>query len=109
KARSAVKAWAFKLKDALENALLLTAQWMGITYDPIVHVFVDFDEYTEGEDLDALNSARERGDISHETYCEELQRRAVLSSNFTIERERKRILAELPGDNGPDVTESRLA
>ena len=103
KARSAVKAWAYKLKDALENALLLTAQWMGVTYNPIVHVFVDFDEYTEGEDLEALDKARERGDISHETYCEELQRRAVLSSNFTIERERKRLMAELPGDDGPDM------
>lgn len=104
KARSAVKAWAYKLKDALENALLLTAKWLNITYDPIVHVFVDFDEYTEGEDLEALDKARERGDISHETYCEEMQRRAVLSSNFTIERERMRLLKELPSD-GPDITE----
>lgn len=103
KARSAVKAWAYKLKDALENALLMTAKWLNISYNPIVHVFVDFDEYTEGEDLEALNAARERGDISHETYCEELQRRAVLSSNFSIERERKRLLAELPSDVGPDV------
>jgi hypothetical protein len=105
KARSAVKAWAYKLKDTLENALLLTAKWLNIAYDPIVHVFVDFDEYTEGEDLDALHAARERGDISHETYCEELQRRAVLSSNFTIERERKRLLNEVPGD-GPDTEDS---
>lgn len=102
KARTAVKAWAYKLKDSLENALLMTAKWINSTYDPIVSVFVDFDEYTEGEDLEALNAARERGDLSHETYCEELKRRAVLSSNFTIERERKRLLVEVPGD-GPDT------
>ena len=102
KARSAVKAWAYSLKDALENALLMTAKWMGVDYNPTVHVFAEFDDWMEGEDLEALDKARERGDISHETYCEELQRRGVLSSNFTIGRERKRLLNDLPGD-GPDT------
>lgn len=98
KAKSAVKAWAFSLKDALENALLLTAKWMSLEYDPSVHVFAEFDDWMEGEDLDALDKARERRDISHETYCEELQRRGVLSSNFTMRRERQRLLADEPGD-----------
>lgn len=102
KAKSAVKAWAYSLKDALENALLLTAKWMGLEYDPTVHVFAEFDDWMEGEDLDALDKARERGDISHETYCEELQRRGVLSSNFTINRERQRLLADQPGDSLED-------
>jgi hypothetical protein len=103
KARSAVKAWAYKLKDTLENALMLTAKWLNITYDPIVHVFVDFDEYTEGEDIDALLAMSEKNKISDETLYEEMQRRAVLSSNFTTERERQRLLAQQPDDNGPDV------
>ena len=34
KARSAVTAWAYALKDALENALSITMQWMGIDYEP---------------------------------------------------------------------------
>jgi hypothetical protein len=101
KAKSAVKAWALMLGNALENALVLTAKWMGIEYDPTVHVFAEFDDWMEGEDLDALNAARDRRDISHETYCEELLRRGVLSSNFTVVRERTRLLNDLPG-NGPD-------
>lgn len=96
KAKSAVKAWALMLSNALENALMLTAKWMDVEYDPTVHVFAEFDDWMEGEDLDALDKARERGDISHETYCEELLRRGVLSSNFTIKRERIRLLDDRP-------------
>lgn len=99
KAKSAVKAWAYSLSDTLANALLMTAMWMALTYNPTVHVFAEFDDWMEGEDLDALDKARARGDISHETYCEELQRRGVLSSNFTIRRERSRLLNDLPVDD----------
>lgn len=99
KAKSAVKAWAYGLKDTIENALLLTAMWMALDYDPTVHVFAEFDDWMEGEDLEALDKARERGDISHETYTDELKRRGVLSSNFTIQRERVRLMNDLPGDD----------
>lgn len=103
KAKSAVKAWAYGLKDTIENALLLTAKWMVVEYDPTVHVFAEFDDWMEGEDLDALDKARERGDISHETYTDELKRRGVLSSNFTIQRERVRLMNDLPGDDEDDT------
>lgn len=105
KAKSAVKAWAYKLKDTLENALLMTAKWYGIKYDPIVHVFVDFDEYMEGEDINALLTMSEKNKISDETLWEEAKRRGVLSSNFTANRERKRLLKQLPGDTEPDIEE----
>lgn len=104
KAKSAVKAWAYKLKDTLENALLLTALWMGIEYDPTVHVFAEFDDWMEGEDIDALLTMREKGDISAQTLYEEMQRRGVLSSNFTTDRERMRLLEDTPVE-GPDITE----
>lgn len=96
KARSAVKAWAYKLKDALENALVLTAKFKQIAYDPTVQVFMDFDDWMEGDDMDALLTMNERKIISNETLREEAQRRAVLSSNFTEDREAKRLLDELP-------------
>lgn len=99
KAKSAVKAWAFKLKDALENALLLTAMWDGISYDPDLTVFTDFDDWMEGEDLPTLQDARKTQQISQETYWEELSRRGVLSTNFTPERERARLLADVPIDD----------
>tara|TARA_R110000851_G_scaffold66998_6_gene151143 strand:- start:2078 stop:3568 length:1491 start_codon:yes stop_codon:yes gene_type:complete len=100
KAKSAVTAWANALKDALENALVLTSIWMGETnYDPKVHVFTGFDNVLDdGKDLDALNSARDRGDLSRETYLGEYKRRKVLSPEFDIEAENKRLLNEIPSD-----------
>lgn len=99
KARSAVKQWGLLLKDSLENALRMTVLYeSNTTYKPDVHVFIEFDDFMEGEDVDALNKARDRGDISQETYLEEYKRRGWLSSNFTMDRERERLLTELPGD-----------
>ena len=106
KAKSAVKAWAYMLKDTLENALAMTAKWMSVTYDPTVHVFAEFDDWMEGEDLSTLlamwrpDESGNRG-ISTQTLHEEMKRRGVLSSNFTSERETIRLLNELPGDNEP--------
>jgi hypothetical protein len=101
KAKSAVKTWALGLKDALENAMVMTCSFMNIReaeYDPTVAVFTEFDEFLEGKDLDALSAAREKGDISQETYWEELKRRRVLSDEFDADRERDRLLLETPGD-----------
>lgn len=102
KAKSAVKAWAHMLKDTIENALAMTAMWLGIDYDPTVHVYAEFDDWMEGEDLNALLTMRETGDLTRETLFEEMQRRGVLSSNFTPAREEKRALAEIPRE-GPDM------
>ena len=101
KAKSAVKQWAYGLKDALENAMVLTCKFMNInteTYDPTVGVYTEFDEFMEGKDLDALAAARAAKDISRETYWDELKRRAVLSPEFDAETEEQRLLDELPGD-----------
>jgi hypothetical protein len=106
KAKSAVKAWSYGLKDALENAFVMTCMWLGIsseTYDPTVAVYTEFDEFMEGKDLDALDKARERKDISRETFWDELKRRSVLSPEFDCDVEEQRLLEELPGD-GMDTT-----
>lgn len=104
KAKSAVKQWAYMLKDTLENALIMTCAYMGIgKYDPTVHVFAEFDDWMEGEDIEALLEMHKPDDagrraISTKTLHEEMQRRGVLSSNFTSERETIRLLAEYPSD-----------
>ncbi len=98
KAKSAVKAWAYRLGDTLENALNITAMWMAIEYEPTVHVFAEFDDWMEGEDIEALLAMRKERDMSAKTLHEEMQRRGVLSSNFTTERETLRLLDELPRD-----------
>ena len=105
KSGSAVRAWAMGLKDAIENALVITCKYENIAktmYDPEVSVYTDFDDWLATADLADLATARENGDISQLTYWEELQRRKVLSSTFTAKREIERLLKELPGD-GPDM------
>lgn len=105
KAKSAVKTWCYSLKDALENAFVITALWLSIdaaTYKPTVSVYTEFDEFMEGKDLEALQSARDNRDLSRATYWEEMRRRGVLSPEFTPEIEEQRLLDELPGD-GPDT------
>lgn len=104
KAKSAVTAWSYGLKDALENALLITMKWMGIDYEPEINVYTGFDNVLDdGSDIEELGKARERGDISVETYWDELKRRKILSPEFDIEEERKRLLDEIPADTAPDV------
>ena len=108
KSGSAVRTWAMGLKDSLENALLITGLYLGIkkeTYNPAVSIYTDFDDWLATADLADLATARENGDISQLTYWEELQRRKVLSSTFTAQREIDRLLKELPGD-GPDMEDT---
>jgi hypothetical protein len=104
KARSAVSAWAFALKDTLENALVISCKWLSIseeTYSPTVDVFTDFDNFVDAtSDLGALATARAASDLSQETYWEELKRRKVLSADFKPDLERKRILDETSVDDG---------
>lgn len=102
KSKSSVKAWALQLKDALENAFRITAKWMGSDYQATVSVYTEFDEFVDGKDYDALRAARDKNDLSRETYWEECKRRGLFSEEFSPEREEMRLLAELPGD-GPDT------
>ncbi|QWY83175.1 putative structural protein [Rhizobium phage RHph_X2_24] len=102
KARSAVSAWALNLKDALENALQITAMFIGgslATYEPEVNVFNEFDDITDGgSDLTALNTARKNRDISRKTLLVEYKRRKVLSPEFDDEDDLQELLNEVPAD-----------
>jgi hypothetical protein len=101
KSNSAVKQWALALKDALENAVVITCLWLDISidaYDPTVSVFTEFDNWTDGKDVEAITTARNNKDISRETYWFELRRRGILSPEFDAETEEERLLDEVPGD-----------
>ena len=113
KAKSAVTTWALGLKDALENALLITLQWenpeIPVDEQPEVNVYTGFDNVLEdGSDLEQLGKARERRDISLETYWEELKRRKILSAEFTAEREKKRLLEDIPVEELDSEDEANL-
>lgn len=102
KARSAVSAWALMLKDALENAYHITQKYMGkLDYKTEINVYNDFDNISDtNADIDNLLTARENGDLSQDTLWFEMKRRKVLSPEFDGEKERQRILNEIPvGDD----------
>ena len=110
KTRSAVAAWAISLRNALENAAVITCKFENIgtdIYDPTVFVYTNFDEFTDGKDLETLDADRDRKDISRETLWEEKQRRGVYGPEFTAKREEERLqkerLADTPSDNGIDT------
>ena len=108
KTKTLIGAWRLLLVDTLENCFVMTCLWMNIastTYDPNIWVFEDFDEFLDGKDLAELNEIRASGNISRLTYWEELKRRRVLSSQFDPEQEERRLLEDVPSDNGDVITE----
>lgn len=107
KAKSAVSAWALMLKDALENALVATAEFMNQKdYDPELNVYTDFDDLADGSaDLDALLTMREKGDLTQKTLWTEMKRRKVLSQDFKDDEETAGLLAEIPTTDDPDLND----
>ena len=103
KAHTVIEAWAINAKDALERALGLTEMWLGETAAPEVEIKTDFALDLKDDDGSAdLIEARKNGDLSQDTLWSELKRRGKLSANFDADEERKRLLAEAPGDLTPE-------
>ena len=100
KGNSAVQAWALQLKDALENAMRLTALWLGETVAPEVTVFTDFAiEDLDGKSPEYLLKLREAGDISLDTLWSEFRRREILGPEFDADEELSALLEEVPGED----------
>lgn len=99
KAHTVIEAWALNFKDFLENCLKITTMWRGSQIEPEVQVNTDF-ALSLREDTGAsnLDAARGRGDISHETWFDEMKRRGIIGPNRTFEEENKRLIEEMPGD-----------
>lgn len=104
KAKSAVAAWAGALGFALDNALRLTAMFLGLTEDiPSVHVYDDFDNFDiNGDDVTALNFARGKRDISGKRYTSELKRRRILADDYDYDEDQAELLNETPGEEFED-------
>jgi len=96
KAHSAVKAWALMLNDAIEQAMVFTAEWMGIQDTIQTTVSTDFSAMLYAiAPLNALKDARAMKDISQKTYWEGLKRFDVLPQDFDLDAEQKAIAVEL--------------
>lgn len=95
KAHSAVEGWATALKDTLEQALVFTSQWLEEETTAEVFVHTDFGvDIDGGSDMDALLKARMAGEISQETYWDELLRRGKLGPQFDPDEEKNRLEQE---------------
>jgi hypothetical protein len=108
KATTLLQSWALGLQDALEQALYLTARWLGEAEGPAVEWNLD-DLDLAMDDAVApatLTTARQAGDLSQETYWGELKRRSILGPDFDPDEERQRLLDETPD---PDADADREA
>lgn len=103
KANSAIQAWALGLKDALEQAWVFTAMWLGEEAQaPSVRVYNDFDAgLADDKGPTTLIEARKIGDLSQRTLWDEMRRRGILSPDFDPEVELERLTEEGPGDPTP--------
>lgn len=99
KASSAVQAWAFLFKDALEQAWKITAMWLNDrAYEPEVVVHTDFAvELEQGKEIDALLKAQAQGIYSKKTVREEFRRRNIVANDIDDEEEEERIAEDQQG------------
>ncbi len=101
KAHSAVQAWALGLKDALEQAMVFTTEWMAEPAVVEIDVSTDFSVAPFAQaPLDALDKARGRKDISQRTYWDGLRRFDVLPPDFDADKEDEALAAETQGLQG---------
>lgn len=96
KANSRVQAWAIKFKDALEQALKMTAAWMGdLAYEPEVVVHMDYGAGMDnGEGFKGVMELRKKGDVSRETAIGSAQRYNYLPADFDIEKDTEQLDTE---------------
>lgn len=90
---------AFGLKDSLENALVLMAEWIGLTDGGSIELRGQFtlprDAAAEAQ---ALIQLRMAGEITSQTLLSELKRRDFLPDDFDVEGERELLDLEGPDD-----------
>lgn len=103
KGNSAIQAWCFNEKDALEKALQLTCLWLADSSKPQAVIYTDFDINMENDKArDFLLALRKNGDMSREAIIAEGKRRGDIMAEYDAEADLKKILAEGPADEGSE-------
>lgn len=88
-ATSTLQAWAFQLKDALEQCLVLTDMWMGGDGKKAgaIQLNTDYALTISQTDYANLVKLRSDGELSRATLWAELSRRGMLGPDFNPEEE----------------------
>lgn len=109
-AKSELQKMAFNLCDSLENALEITAKWMGIEGSSgSVVTTGDFGILRkDANDVTNLINMKTAGDITPQTFYTELIRRGFLSEAFDVEAEIEKLdeinsTPDLPGAAAPST------
>lgn len=110
KANSAVQAWAWNLKDALEQAFRFTCMWLNDDVsEPDVFVHTDFGiELADGTSMDRIIKMRQARDLDRQTLWTEAQRRGDLSTDFNPEEAEKRLREEEPDPDEIEEVEASV-
>ncbi len=109
KANSAVQAWAWLLKDALEKAFKFTAMWLNESVEPTVFVHTQIPIDMGNDKIpETLRNMRQDGDLSQQTYWEQMRERGVLSQEFDATVEETRLIEEMPSGNEQDSLDAMM-
>lgn len=96
-ASSPLRRMALDFKAAVERALQMTALWLRTDPTKAGTVTVNL-EFTEEDvvatDFNVLDKARERMDISRETFIKEMKRRGVIDTTIDVNEELARLKTE---------------
>jgi hypothetical protein len=103
---SPLQAMGLDFKDALERLIALTGKWLKIEETGTVDFDVKPDlSLGDGKDLDIIDSARDRGDISRVAFLAELSRRDILSPQFDPVKDKEELDKEpKPEDQNVSMT-----
>lgn len=110
---SGIQAWIRNEENALTEAFKLASRWTKTELDENfgVNIFNEFGlaMHTQ-EDIQALIRMREKGQISSETFLNEIKRRGMISDTVDLTEERERLARDLSpslfeGDEGSEEDE----
>jgi len=122
KAHSAVEMWALALKDALEQAFVITCKWLGLSEKdhPNVKVNTDFAIGAQtAEEMGLILQMYEKGLISADQVIDEALRRNIIGPDYDRDEDLKRIIEQIterlddeqaampPGDQSDDEEEDQ--
>lgn len=99
---SSLRNAAIRFNDSLQNVVDLMGEWIDVEIKGTVRVLVDFSaEEAQTADLQTLDNARGRADLSREAYLKEIQRHGVIADDFDFKKNEKGIEKEKAAEPAP--------